>query len=219
MTTHSPILLFPDVAGVILAGGQSRRMGGGDKALRDLGGTSMLGHVITRLAPQVGPLVINANGDPARFAAFGLEVVPDTLDGFLGPLAGVLAGLKWAAANAKGCRFIVTAASDAPFLPMDLVARLRLAADGKSGIALAASAGDLHPVIGLWPVALAGDLEAALASGVRKVLAWTDKHGTIPVAFPFEKLGDETVDPFFNANRPEELEEARRLLQGAGRDG
>jgi len=208
----------PDVLGVILAGGQSRRMGGGDKALRDLGGRPMLTHVIARLSPQVSRIVINANGDPARFTPFGLTVFPDTRDGFLGPLAGVLAGLLWCAAHAPQCRYIATAASDAPFLPHNLVARLKAAVASRTGIALAASGGALHPVIGLWPVALADDLDAALAAGVRKVLAWTDRHGTIPVEFAAERLAAGEVDPFFNANHPEELETARRLFGDARHD-
>lgn len=215
------------IVGVLLAGGQSRRMfssasdkpgagdrpATGDKGLLDLGGKPMIAHVIGRLAPQVGAMVINANGDPARFDALGLPVVADTVGGFAGPLAGVLAAMRWATRNAPGARFIVTVSTDAPFLPHDLVARLRAAEAGKpGGIALAASDGGLHPVIGLWPVALADDLEAALSQGVRKVLAWTDRHGTIAVDFAFERIGDASVDPFFNANTPEELAEARRLV-------
>ena len=146
-----------DVTGVLLAGGQSRRMGGGDKGLLELAGRPMLGHVICRLGAQVGAIVINANGDPARFDAFGLPVVPDTIGGFVGPLAGVLAGMRWSAANAPEARWIVTAAGDAPLLPSDLVARLlKAAVESRPGaIALAQSHGELHPVIGLWPVALA----------------------------------------------------------------
>ncbi len=202
-----------DVTGVILAGGQSRRMGGGDKGLLDLAGRPMLAHVIERLAPQVGHVVINANGDPARFAAFGLPVVADTVAGFVGPLAGVLAGMRWSRANAPAVRWIATAAGDAPLLPRDLVARSVEALQDRPGaVALAQSAGELHPVIGLWPVALADDLEAQLAAGVRKVLAWTDRHGTVPVPFPFTELGGTELDPFFNANTPEELANLRALL-------
>lgn len=201
------------VTGVILAGGQSRRMGGGDKGLLDLAGRPMLAHVIERLAPQVGHVVINANGDPARFAAFGLPVVADTVPGFVGPLAGVLAGMRWSRANAPAKRWIATAAGDAPLLPRDLVARSIAALQERPGVvALAQSAGELHPVIGLWPVALADDLEAQLAAGVRKVLAWTDRHGTVPVPFPFTELGGTELDPFFNANTPEELANLRALL-------
>ena len=203
------------VTGVILAGGQSRRMGGGDKGLLDLAGKPMLAHVIRRLAPQVGSLIINANGDPHRFARFGTPVVPDTIKGFVGPLAGVLAGLRWSAANAPDARWIVTAAGDAPMLPADLVERLACAVATRQGIALARSSGELHPVIGLWPVTLADDLEKSLQQGVRKVLHWTDRHGTVAADFPLARIGDFEVDPFFNANTPAELEKLRALLARA----
>lgn len=205
--------LSPSVTGVILAGGLSRRMGGGDKGLLDLAGKPMLAHVIERLAPQADRVVINANGDPARFAAFGLPVVADTVPDFAGPLAGVLAGMRWSRANAPAARWIATAAGDAPLLPRDLVGRCIRALEGRPGaVALAQSAGELHPVIGLWPVALADELEAQLAAGVRKVLAWTDRHGTVPVSFPFVQVGGTELDPFFNANTPQELAELRALL-------
>jgi molybdopterin-guanine dinucleotide biosynthesis protein A len=213
------------VTGVILAGGQSRRMGGGDKGLLDLAGRPMLAHVVGRLAPQVGRIVINANGDPARFVRFGLPVVADTVPGFAGPLAGVLAGMRWSLAHAPAARWIATAAGDAPLLPLDLVARCRAALEGhpqanRGGIALAQSAGELHPVIGLWPVALADDLEAALTAGVRKVLVWTDRHGTVPVPFPFvDAGGGRTLDPFFNANTPDELADLRAVLAAAADPG
>jgi molybdenum cofactor guanylyltransferase len=205
------------IVGVLLSGGQSRRMGGGDKALRDLGGQPMLAHVIQRLRPQVGPMVINANGDPVRFAAFGLPVAPDTVDGFVGPLAGVLAGMLWAKANVPAARWIATVSTDAPFLPENLVDRLRQSLTNQpNAIAIAQSGGEVHPVIGLWPIAHAEDLEQALRDGVRKVLAWTDRHGTVPVEFPFQSCAGTSVDPFFNANHPDELEEARRLLALVG---
>ena len=188
-------------------------MGGGDKGLLDLAGQSMLARVIAALGPQVGALAINANGDPARFAGYGLTVVPDTVDGFVGPLAGVLAGLRWAAAHAPGATHIASVSADAPFLPTDLVARLAAAIlDRPAAIAIARSGGELHPVIGLWPVHLAEDLEAALTAGVRKVLAWTDRHGTVAVDFAFLDVAGAQIDPFFNANTPAELDEARRIL-------
>lgn len=199
--------------GVVLAGGQSRRMGGGDKGLLDLDGQSMLARVIAALGPQVRTLAVNANGDPARFAGYGLAVVPDTVDGFVGPLAGVLAGLRWAAVHAPDATHIATVSADAPFLPGDLAARLADALiDRPTAIAIARSGGELHPVIGLWPVHLADDLEAALMAGTRKVLAWTDRHGTVAVDFPFLDVAGEQIDPFFNANTPAELDEARRIL-------
>ena len=201
------------VTGVLLAGGQSRRMGGGDKGLLPLAGKSMLQHVIDRLRPQVGAIVLNANGDPARFQGFGLPVVADTIAGHVGPLAGVLAGMRWSLAEAPQRPWVVTAAGDAPLLPHDLVDRLRAAVDSGAGrIAMARSSGELHPVIGLWPVALADDLEAQLAAGVRKVLAWTDRHGCVGVDFPPERLDDIEIDPFFNANTPQELDQLRQLL-------
>jgi molybdenum cofactor guanylyltransferase len=207
--------------GLLLAGGQSRRMsnafaaGRGDKGLLDLSGKPMLGHVIERLTPQAGRLVINANGDPARFASFDLPVVPDTIACYAGPLAGILAGLRWSIVNAPDATHVVSVSTDAPFLPADLVTKLQQGLANASGsIALAQSGGELHPVIGLWPVALADDLEQALHAGTRKVLAWTDRHGTVPVEFPFTHLKGRSVDPFFNANTPEELAEARHLLAG-----
>ncbi len=203
-----------DIVGVILAGGQSRRMGGGDKSLLNLGDKPMLGHVVARFGPQVSRMAINANGEPDRFAPFGLPVVSDTIEGFVGPLAGVLAGMTWARAAAPEARWVATVSADAPFIPSDLVARLAAAvAMQPTAIAIAESAGELHPVIGLWPVAHLQDLESELKAGVRKVLRWTDKHGTVPVQFSLVKIGDVEIDPFFNANTPEELDEARRLLQ------
>ncbi len=206
------------VAGVVLAGGLSRRMGGGDKGLLDLVGKPMLQHVIERLAPQVTALAINANGDPARFARFGIDVVPDTVEGFVGPLAGVLAGMRWAKSKLPDVTHIVTVAGDAPLVPVDLVARLGDAVrERPASIALAQSQGEMHPVIGIWPVALADDLEASLAEGVRKVLRWTDKHGTIPVVFEMVQAAGVVLDPFYNANTPEELEALRAALAGHGR--
>lgn len=198
--------------GVILAGGRATRMGGGDKGLRLLGGRPLMAHVIDRLAPQAGPLAINANGDPARLAAFGLPVVADSVAGHAGPLAGVLAGLDWAAA--QGAQAIVTAAADTPFFPRDLTARLREAA-GPSGLALAATPdadGKVwqHPTFGLWPVALRDDLRAALEGGLRKIVAWTDRHGAGNAVFATTPF-----DPFFNVNTPEDLAEAEALLGAA----
>jgi len=205
------------IAGVILAGGLSRRMGGGDKGLLDLGGASMLTHVIKRIAPQVDLLVLNANGDPARFADFALPVVSDPLDDFPGPLAGVLAGLTWAREKAPGTTHVASVSSDAPFLPEDLVCRLAraLAQPGAPPIAMARSQGHVHPVIGLWPVALADDLHAGLTSGVRKVLHWTDRHGVAVVDFEPTVHRGEAVDPFFNANTPEDLAKAKAILSGS----
>lgn len=201
------------IVGVILAGGLSRRMGGGDKGMLDLGGCAMIEHVIARLASQVDAVAVNANGDPARLAFLGLPVVPDTIDGYVGPLAGVLAGMRWAQSKQPGATHIATVSADAPFLPADLVERLRAAvSEDQNAIAVACSANELHPVIGLWPVRLADDLEEALRAGIRKVLRWTDRHGTVPVAFDKIAIAGEHIDPFFNANTPEEMQEARRVL-------
>lgn len=202
-----------DVCGVVLAGGLARRMGGGDKALVRLGGETLLGRVIARLRPQVAALAINANGDPGRFAGFGLPVIPDPVEGFAGPLAGVLAGLLWARAAAPRCPWLVSVATDAPFLPCDLVARLldAITRDG-ADMACAASAGRRHPVFGLWPVRLADDLARAVRDeGLRKVDVWTARYRLAVAAFPAEP-----VDPFFNANRPEDLAEAEAMLARAG---
>ena len=199
----------PAVAGVLLAGGLSRRMGGGDQALRTLGGETILARVIARARPQVGALALNANGDPARFAAYGLPVVADVVGGFAGPLAGVLTGLEWAAAEHPDCAWVATFASDAPFLSHDLVARL-LAAIDKDGadMACAASADRHHPVFGLWPVALAGELRhAVIDEEIRKVDVWTARYSLAVADFETEPY-----DPFFNTNRPEDLAEAEALL-------
>lgn len=202
----------PDIPGVILAGGQSRRMGGGDKTLLPLGGQTVLGRVIDRLRPQVGAMMLNANGDPERFAAFGLPVLPDTLPDHPGPLAGVLAGLDWAAG--AGASRIVTVAADTPFFPLDLVATLAAAAEAESQpIALAATPleggrGGRHPVFGLWPVSLRGDLRAALEGGTRKIVAWADQHGTATARF-----SDTPFDPFFNINTAEDIARAETILQ------
>ncbi|MGF1502810.1 MAG: molybdenum cofactor guanylyltransferase MobA [Paracoccaceae bacterium] len=197
------------IAGVILAGGLARRMGGGDKTLRPLAGRPLLAHVIARLRPQVAALALNANGDPARFAEFALPIVPDTVPGFAGPLAGVLAGLRWAAS--EGHDHIVSAAGDTPFFPSDLVARLAAARSPAEPIAMAATTDPKrglseHPTFALWPVALADDLEHALTVGdLRKVIVWTSRHGFARVLF------DDAAYPFFNVNTPEDLIEAERL--------
>jgi len=199
-----------NIVGLLLAGGQSRRMGGGDKALRLLAGQTLLDRVIARVKPQVAALVLNANGDPARFARFGLPVVADSIADFAGPLAGILAGLDWTAANRPDCAFVVSLATDAPFLPTDLVARLVGGMnEAAAELACAASAGQPHPVIGLWPVRLRDKLRRALAEeGVRKVDVWTARYRLATVDFPVT-----AIDPFFNANRPEDLDRAAALLQ------
>ncbi|GAB5468164.1 MAG: molybdenum cofactor guanylyltransferase MobA [Rhodospirillales bacterium] len=200
------------VAGLILAGGQARRMGGGDKCLLPLGGRSLLSHIVARLAPQVGPLALNANGDPARFSAYDLPVVEDAVAGQLGPLAGVLTGLLWAQSLRPAVRWLVTVPGDGPLLPDDLVARLLAGAEAAgTELACAVSGERRHPVIALWPLALTEDLRAALvAEGLRKVDRWTDRHGLAQVTWP-----NAPYDPFFNINRPEDLTAAQALLGAA----
>ena len=203
------------VAGVILAGGLARRMGGGDKALSEVAGRPLLARVIERLAPQVEGAALNANGDPARFAAFSLPVVADESDDRPGPLAGVLAGMDWAAGT--GASHVLTVAADTPFFPRDLGARLAAAVGEATPIALAATPDAergrpaRHPTFGLWPVALRGDLRAALADGVRKVVLWTDRHGAATVVFDAAPF-----DPFFNVNTPDDLARAEALAKAHG---
>ncbi|MBP0483750.1 molybdenum cofactor guanylyltransferase MobA [Sagittula salina] len=199
---------------VILAGGQATRMGGGDKALLALGGRTLLDRVIERIAPQVAGLCLNANGDPARFDA-GLPVVADSLPGFPGPLAGVLAGLDWAAE--QGADTLVSVAADTPFMPCDLVPVLLRASEGQTHpLVLAATEGDVetrsakgrlirHPTFGLWPVALRDDLRAALRDGLKKVVLWTEAHGGREAIF----LDDRA---FFNINTPDDLAQAEAML-------
>ncbi|MFQ5438944.1 MAG: molybdenum cofactor guanylyltransferase MobA [Paracoccaceae bacterium] len=204
-----------DPLGVILAGGLSRRMGGGDKALLDLGGRPLLAHVIDRLRPQVAALVLNANGAPDRFDDFDLPVIADSIEGFAGPLAGVLAGLDWAAKTGRDQ--IVTAAADTPFFPCTLVADLQSAATrSRSGLALAATLDargkpQRHPTFGLWPVALREDLRAALGGGLRKVVVWTDMHAAANAIFSTSPM-----DPFFNINAPEDMDRAQAYTGGTG---
>lgn len=191
--------------GVVLAGGLARRMGGGDKPLRLLGGRPMLDHVLDRLAPQVAAVALNANGEAARFAAYGLPVWPDTLPDHPGPLAGILAAME-----ASPLPWVVTVPGDSPFLPLDLVARLHAARE-KAGTPLActASGGFAHPPIALWPTRLAADLRAAIAAGERKIDRWTARHGVATAEWPVSPH-----DPFFNANTPEELAGAETILRG-----
>lgn len=197
-----------NIAGVILAGGLATRMGGGDKALLDLGGCTLLDQVVARLRPQVAAIVLNANGNAARFAGLGLPVVADSIAGFAGPLAGVLAGLDWAAEN--GFDAVLSVAGDTPFFPADLGEKL-VQARGPHPVAMAAGPGDghkaRHPTFALWDVKLRTDLRAALHDGVRKVVAFSDPAGCACVVFE----GGEH-DPFFNVNTPEDLDLARVMM-------
>lgn len=199
----------PPTLGLLLAGGLARRMGGGDKPLRLIAGRTILAHVIERLAPQCESLLVNANGDPARFADYGLPVVADSVPDFAGPLAGILAGLDWMAANRPELEWLVSVAADTPFIPNDLVARLHSAREAQNvPLACAASGGWTHPVIGLWPVRLREALRHALTvEDERKIDRWTARHGCASAEWPTEP-----VDPFFNANKPDDLAEAERLF-------
>ncbi len=200
------------IPAVILAGGRATRMGGGDKGWRTIGGKRLIDHVIARLEPQVGAIALNANGDPDRFD-LGLPVLRDSIEGYAGPLAGVLAGMDWA--ETLGADAVVSVAADTPFFPADLVARLQQAA-GPSGLALAASPDETgkvwqHPTFGLWPVALRHDLRDALEGGLRKIVLWTDRHGAGEAVF-----ASDPFDPFFNVNTPEDLARSEALLGAAG---
>jgi molybdopterin-guanine dinucleotide biosynthesis protein A len=198
----------PKTIGVLLAGGLARRMGGGDKPLLTIGGSTILDRAVAALRPQCEALILNANGDPARFAET-LPVVADDVPDFPGPLAGILAALDWAAANRPDVEWVASAAGDSPFLPSDFVARLHEARE-ESGMPLAQaqSGGQNYPVNGLWKVSLRGDLRRALVDeGVRKVDAWTARHGVVSVIWPTDP-----IDPFFNANTPEELAAAEKLI-------
>ena len=199
---------LPPTLGLVLAGGLARRMGGGDKALLRIGNATILDRVLERLAPQCRRIILNANGDPSRFAFTGLPVVADDVPGFAGPLAGVLAGLDWAAANLPDIALVASVPGDCPFLPRDLVARLEAArAADKTPLACARSGEWRHPVVGLWPVALRADLRHALTEeGLHKIEVWTARHGVAIADWP-----NEPVDPFFNVNTPEDAAEAGRL--------
>lgn len=203
---------------VILAGGQATRMGGGDKGMLQLGGQTLLQRVVDRITPQVAGVALNANGAAVRFADFDLPVLPDSISGYPGPLAGVLAGLDWAAE--QGADTVVSVAADTPFFPHDLVERLQTAATGQTHpLVLAATKGETrtrsksrsglvrHPTFGLWPVALRDDLRLALTDGLKKVVLWTDPHGGRECEFPVGR-----IDPFFNINTPEDLAMAEDML-------
>ncbi|HXW24526.1 MAG TPA: molybdenum cofactor guanylyltransferase MobA [Xanthobacteraceae bacterium] len=194
--------------GLVLAGGLARRMGGGDKAMIRIGRETILERALDRLAPQCAGVIINANGDPARFARFGLPVVADEVAGFAGPLAGILAGLDWLNAHAPAVPWLASVPGDCPFLPRDLVARLH-AARAAGGVPLAcAKSGDWrHPVVGLWPVGLRDDLRRALVEeGLRKIELWTARHGVGLADWPATP-----VDPFFNVNTPEDAAQAQHF--------
>ena len=198
---------LPPTLGLVLAGGQARRMGGGDKAALVVGGKTILARVLARLHPYCAPIILNANGDPARFSRYGLAVVADDIPNFAGPLAGILAGLDWAAKEAPKIEWLASAPGDCPFLPTDLVPRLHAARIAeKKSLACARSGEWRHPVVGLWPVVLRDDLRRVLAGGLHKIEAWTGRHGVAIAAWP-----DRPVDPFFNVNTPEDLAKAEEI--------
>jgi molybdopterin-guanine dinucleotide biosynthesis protein A len=206
----SASLPHPATLGLVLAGGLARRMGGGDKALIAIGGVAILDRVLGLLRPACGEIILNANGDPARFARYGLPVIPDSVPDFAGPLAGILAGLDWAAAKRPDLAWVVSVPGDCPFLPPDLVMQLHEARQ-QAGLSLAcARSGDWrHPVVALWPVAMREDLRHALvAEGLRKIEVWTARHGVAIADWPAKP-----VDPFFNVNTPEDAAEAERLAR------
>jgi molybdopterin-guanine dinucleotide biosynthesis protein A len=197
------------VCGVLLAGGRARRMGGEDKCLRRLGDRTLLRHVIDRASAQASPLLLNANGDARRFAEFDLPVAADAIDGFVGPLAGILTGLEWMRTTAPECAWLASFATDAPFFPADMVRRMMAAVTEQDAeLACAASNGRAHPVFGLWSAALADDLRRALeVEGVRKIDAWTSRYRLATVMYSADPH-----DPFLNINRPEDLAAAERLV-------
>ncbi|MFY9771997.1 MAG: molybdenum cofactor guanylyltransferase MobA [Xanthobacteraceae bacterium] len=198
----------PATLGLVLAGGLARRMGGGDKARITIGGVTILQRVLACLKPQCTGLVINANGDPARFADTKLPVVSDNVPDFAGPLAGILAGLDWTALHMPECEWLASVPGDCPFLPNDLVTRLHAArAAAGAPLGCARSGEWRHPVIGLWPLALRDDLRRALvAEGLRKIEIWTARHGVAIASWPAEP-----VDPFFNVNTPEDAAQAQTI--------
>ncbi len=212
MMAKRKALTADKVLGCVLAGGQSRRMGGGDKSLLDLGGKSMLDIILARLSPQVPNIILNANGDPQRFARYELPVMADPIGEFAGPLAGVLAGLTYAAENCPGVSHVVSVAGDTPFFPTALVESLIGAVPADEPvIALASSSSKLHPVFGLWPVSLLNDLQTWLRTGQSgKVLAFVDRHDSVEVSFDLDPATG--LDPFFNANRPDDLATVRKTL-------
>jgi molybdenum cofactor guanylyltransferase len=199
------VTVTPPTLGLVLAGGLARRMGGGDKALLSIGGVTILERVLERLRPQCSGIILNANGDPGRFDSAGLPVVADDVPGFAGPLAGILAGLDWAALHAPGIAWVASVPGDCPFLPRDLLGRLHAARTAADTPLACAKSGDWrHPVVGLWPVALRQNLRHALTvENLRKIELWTGRHGVA-----LAEWADRPVDPFFNVNTPEDAARA-----------
>ncbi len=200
----------PRTVGLVLAGGLARRMGGGDKALIRIGGEAILDRVLAVLRGSCAPIILNANGDPARFARYGLPVIADSVPDFAGPLAGILAGLDWAAAHAPGAEWVVSVPGDCPFLPPDLVNRLHATRAGVGTPLACARSGEWrHPVVGLWRVDLRDDLRQALTvEDLRKIEIWTARHGVAIASWP-----DQPIDPFFNVNTPDDVATADRVAK------
>ena len=194
--------------GVVLAGGLARRMGGGDKARLRIGGRTILERVLEGFQPQCAALIVNANGDPARFSDTGLAIVADSIPDFAGPLAGILAALDWAAAYSPETADVVSVPGDCPFLPHDLVAQLLSARSAaRTPLACARSGDQRHPVVALWPVDVRDDLRRALVEeGLRKIEAFTARHGVAVADWPVRPF-----DPFFNVNTPDDAAEAERI--------
>jgi molybdopterin-guanine dinucleotide biosynthesis protein A len=201
---------YPPTLGLVLAGGLARRMGGGDKARIEIGGVTILDRVLACLSAQCTGIIINANGNPKRFADTGVPVIADNVPGFAGPLAGILAGLDWLAEQNNGIEWLASVPGDCPFLPDDLVEQLHQARRKLgAGVPLAcARSGEWrHPVVGLWPLALRADLRKALVEeDLRKIEVWTARHGVAIAEWP-----DRPVDPFFNVNTPEDAEKAEKI--------
>jgi molybdopterin-guanine dinucleotide biosynthesis protein A len=205
------------VIGLLLAGGRSSRMGGGDKCLRLLDGKPIIARIIERLKPQVCGILINANGDSSRFASYGLPVVADRIAGFSGPLAGIHAGLGWIKANCPATTHAVTVATDTPFFPLDLARRFLDEQRQGAPLLVARSDEGVHPVIGLWPVTLASAIEDFLKGDKRKVGRFAEEQGAVEVYFSKIDIGGVLMDPFFNINEPEELAKADILLKDRAR--
>jgi molybdopterin-guanine dinucleotide biosynthesis protein A len=204
MAGHNHIL------GVILAGGQSRRFGGGDKGMADLAGEPVLSRVIARFRPQVGRLILNVNGDADRFHRFNLPTIADQENAGLGPLSGILAALDWQNQHAHDCTAVATVSTDVPFLPADLVQRLD--AERGDGIAIATSGGRRHPTIAIWPITARAAVADALQQRRLSVNALTERLNAVAVPFAMRDIDGTEMDPFFNVNTPDDLAAARALI-------
>ena len=197
-----------NIAGVILAGGQSHRMGGTEKSLLRVGGKSQISWVCDCLAPQVETLAVNANGDASRFNFLKLPVLADVIEGYVGPLAGVLTGMRWAA-SLDQTTHIITAAADTPFIPHNLVGLLKSSISGDDEIAMASSNGRIHPVFGLWPIHLADALERFLVEeDQRKIIVFAKRYTMHEIVFDTDGK-----DPFFNINTPDDLKAAQTMVE------